>query len=408
MKLASKNLIEFIKTHISHHLSDIPKIHLSSESKELLMQLFHNIIEAEESFKTNFENGSIVEKWLDFENTAVPKGFDFNYSPEIAKVAIEKMAKFGCIFTFKINSRNIQIAIVFPTGTKNNSHYCHEKLKRMYVWLYVAMKHASAKCSQNLNVYLYLTDLKKHLPTSEMVIQQENANTGFTTTCNTTSEIHIYREEEWFKVLIHETFHNLGLDFSGIDNTKINQCIFAIFPVQTQECFFESYCEMWAEIMNILFISYFTTSSKKIENMLHKAVRMLEIEQEYSMLQCAKVLLFFGITYQDLYETTDHSKEVRANKYKEKTPIFSYYILKCMMMFFLDDYLVWCGKHNKMSIQFHKNNNNMLAYCGFVREHYNNERFLKSINIMSAWMKKHSHKHGSDIMRSLRMTCHEM
>jgi len=408
MKPESKNLIDFIKTHISHHLSDIPKIHLSSESKQLFIALFHNIQEAEQNFITNFENGSIIEKWLDFENTAVPKGFDYNYSPEIARVAIEKTAKFGCIFNFKIHSRNIQIAVIFPTDTKNNGHYCHEKLKQMYVWLYVAMKYASAKCSQNLNIYLYLTDLKKKMPTSELVIEQENANTGFTTTCNTISEIHIYREEEWFKVLIHETFHNLGLDFSGIDNAKINKCIFAIFPIQTQECFYESYCEMWAEIINILFISYFTSLSKKIENILHKAVRMLETEQEYSMLQCAKVLQFFGITYQDLYETTDHAKAARDNKYKEKTPIFSYYILKCMMMFFLDDYLVWCAKHNHKSIQFNKNDTNMLAYCEFIREHYKNDRFLKSINDISDWMKKKGHKHSSDIMRSLRMTCHEL
>jgi hypothetical protein len=408
MKPVSKKIIDFIKSHVSKHLPDIPKIRLSSESRALLVELFHNIQEAEESFKTKFENGSIVEKWLDFENSTIPRGFDFNYSPEIAKVAIEKTAKFGCIFTFKIHSRNIQIAIVFPTGTKNNSHYCHEKLKQMYMWLYVAMKHASAKCSQNLNIYLYLTDLKKHFPTSEMVIQQENANTGFTTTCNTTSEIHIYRQEEWFKVLIHETFHNLGLDFSGIDNTKINHCIFAIFPVQTQECFFESYCEMWAEVMNILFIAYFTSSSKKIENLLHKSVSMLETEQEFTVLQCAKVLDFFGITYQDLYETTDHAKDARANKYKEKTPIFSYYILKCIMMFFLDDYLVWSAKHNDKSIQFNKNDTNMLAYCEFIREHFKNDRFLKSMNAMESWMKKYGHKHGSDIMRSLRMTCYEI
>jgi hypothetical protein len=135
---------------------------------------------------------------------------------------------------------------------------------------------------------------------------------------------------------------------------------------------------------------------------------MLETEQEYSMLQCAKVLQFFGITYQDLYETTDHAKAARDNKYKEKTPIFSYYILKCLIMFFLDDYLVWCAKQNKMSIQFHKNDPNMLAYCGFIREHYKNDRFLKSIDEISDWIKKHGHKHSSEIMRSLRMTCHEL
>ena len=38
--------------------------------------------------------------------------------------------------------------------------------------------------------------------------------------CRETSEITIYREEEWIKVLIHELFHNLNLDFSSMDITE--------------------------------------------------------------------------------------------------------------------------------------------------------------------------------------------
>ena len=65
-----------------------------------------------------------------------------------------------------------------------------------------------------MNIYIFLTDLKKKLPEhTGQEIGKINVNTGFTMTCRPKSNIVIYRKEEWFKVLIHETFHNFGLDF---------------------------------------------------------------------------------------------------------------------------------------------------------------------------------------------------
>jgi hypothetical protein len=402
MKSVSINLIEFVKRHISHKLIHKPKINLSRESHKLLLDLFLLIKEGEKEF----ESAIIEEKWLEFSNSDFPKGFDFNYSPEIAKERIEKTAKFGCVFKFKINNREIQVAVIFPGDTKNNSHLCHEKLKRIFIWLYIATKHSWHKCSQKLNIYLYLIDFKKVLPHNDNTIKQEHANTGFTTTCSNSSEIHIYREEEWFKVLIHETFHNLGLDFSGMDNTKINSCIYKIFPIQTEESFFETYCEMWAEIMNILFITYFKNHKKTMKPMIKTAISMLDIEQDFSLLQANKVLKFFGISYTDLYENTEHAKNSRAHKYKEQTPIFSYFILKSMMMFFVDDFLKWCVLNNKNYIQFQQNESVLLAYCGFIREHYKNQKYLDSMRTIEEILKKGNHQ--SEFMNSLRMTCHEL
>jgi hypothetical protein len=352
-----------------------------------------------------FENTNINDKWIDFEKDRLPKGFDYDYSPEIARNEIETIPKFGCIYNFILNGRNIQISIIMPRTniTKND---CNEKIKRIFIWLYIATKYSSNECSRNLNIFIYLTDLQKLLPSNHKHIQQENANTGFTTTCNTSSEIHIYRSEEWFKVLLHETFHNLGLDFSGVNNDGINQCVYNIFPIKSEQKYFETYCEMWAETINSMFISFLSSKNKNMENMIKKTIDILKIEREFSIFQCVKVLHFYGIKYTDLYENTPSAAHARIHKYKETTPVFSYYILKSIMMFFIDDYIDWCATHNQTSINFNKNPNNLIKYCDFIREHYNNPSYIEAIkSIEKNVLNK---KHPKNIMETLRMTVYEL
>lgn len=406
MKEISKQLIQFLDMHVSPKLQHLPDIRVSRESTVMLSNIFHKMTEAEHEFKKT----DIHEKWINFENTKIPKGIDYNYSPEKAKTEIEKIAKFGCVFRFKIGSRDIQISIIFSKTTENNTKYCNDALKRMFIWLYVSTHYASSNCSQKLNVYLYLTELQKTLPSLNEHIGQEHANSGFTTTCNTISEIHIYREEEWFKVLIHETFHNMGLDFSGMDNSKINQCILSIFPVKTtQKCFFESYCEMWAEIINIMFISYFSTKTRTIDRLIKKTIKMLKKEQEFSLFQCSKVLKNNGLSYTDLYSTTPQAEHARLYKYKEKTPIFAYFVLKSIMMVFVGDYIHWCAAHNKGSLQFSHFENNLTEYCSFIREHYQRPEYLQSIKSMDNLLSQNKkHEHNLPFFQTLRMSVHEL
>ena len=51
---------------------------------------------------------------------------------------------------------------------------------------------------------------------------QSHVNSGYTYTCKENNEIVIYREEEWLKVLIHESFHAYGLDFSSFPHGSIS------------------------------------------------------------------------------------------------------------------------------------------------------------------------------------------
>jgi len=411
MKDISNRLIGFLEEHISRKLSVAPLMHLSSESNKMLSDLFEKMIEAERQFKA----AKINEKWISFENTKIPKGIDYNYSPEIAKEKIEDASKFGCIFSFKLKGRDIQISINFSKTTDNNSKYCNEAIKRIYMWLYLSTHYASAACSQKLNIYIYLTELKKKLPTANSHIKQEHANSAFTTTCDSESEIHIYREEEWFKVLIHETFHNMGLDFSAMNNAKINHCILAIFPIKTtQQRFFESYCEMWAEILNVMFISYLSTRAHNtIETMIKKTMKMLKVERDFSLLQCVKVLNNLSLEYEDLYGTTPAAEHARMHKYKESTPVFAYYVLKSIMMFYVSDYIHWCAIQNGGSLQFAHFDKNLTEYCSFIREHYKRDEYLKSIKIVEKALAhcKHSSEmdeHTREVLTTLRMSVHEI
>jgi hypothetical protein len=409
LKPISKELIEFVKTDISPSIK-CPKIKFSDVSKKMLSNIFEDIIEGEKEF----ENTDIQDKWVDFEkNKNIPKGFDYDYSPELARNEIERMPKYGCIYNFILNGRNIQVNIIMPRTEKISTNQCQEQIKRIFVWLFIATKYASKQCSRNLNIFIYLTNLKKTLPSHSKQINQEHANTGFTTTCSSVSEIHIFRDEEWFKVLIHETFHNLGLDFSGIENKTINQCIYNIFPMKTEEKYFETYCEMWAEIINVMFVTFVSSKNKKIENLIKKTLELLNIEREFSMFQCMKVLHFFGMTYRDLYEKTPTAVHARMYKYKESTPIFSYYILKSIMMFYVDEYIEWCAVHNHWSLNFDKGEkpNNLKEYCRFVREHYKNDAFLHNIDTIEKRVftnNSTSKRVSNDIMQTLRMTVFEI
>ena len=56
---------------------------------------------------------------------------------------------------------------------------------------------------------------------SAEILSPDIVNTGLTRRCATDNEVVIYRQEEWFKVLIHELIHGFGLDFHSSDDITI-------------------------------------------------------------------------------------------------------------------------------------------------------------------------------------------
>jgi hypothetical protein len=403
-KEITKKLLAFLKTNfISNRV--VPYSRFSTPCSTFLTQILELMFEAHSIVSTMDIKVKHIE---DDDKNAIPKSYDHNYIPSTILHKIQSMKKAAYLYTFTLrhkkgNTKEYQVALIYPTEKENTytEKLCKERVNKIIMWLYIANLFASHECSQQMNIFMYFIDAEKILPTTNKVIRQEHANTAFTTSCKKVTEINLYREEEWFKVFIHETFHNLGLDFSAMTENLSKKCILSIFPVESDVNLFETYCETWAEIMNTLFISFFLYCVKgdkgdkgslgKIPTILHKTEQLLHVERTFSLFQCVKVLHFFGLTYKELYEKTEKSQRVRDLKFKEKrTNVLSYYILKSIYLFNMNDFVEWCIHHNKDSIDFKKDEPTVAEYCKFIREHYNAEPFLRSMNKFETWFQENN------------------
>jgi len=269
------------------------------------------------------------------EDDGLPKGSSYDYMEKNIRDHIEGLKNRVTQVVLTVGERTYTIFFIIPVGTENK---IDKYVKWINTWLQVATLYAKSECSKTVTVYLYMTDLKKMLPKNNgNTLNPENANTAFTTSCQPKTEIILYRREEWFKVFIHESFHNLGLDFAG-ENVK--EILSPIFPIQSEFKLYETYTEMWAELMNIIFIM---VGKKTKEPNFEKYIQM---ERKFSLFQSAKILKHFGITYRSFFEKTAEAEQMRK-KYKEDTEIFCYFILKTLLMYNCNDFIEWLHDHQK-------------------------------------------------------------
>jgi len=370
---------------------NLPSLHLSELSYIMLEKIIYQIHLGRKV------KGEITSKKLGQDE--FPKGVDFYHIVDEIRDDIENMSKIGKRYEFKIGDRLFVIYAIVPEKSSGSLLEKYRMLdaavKKMYIWLFVARHFSPTECSTSLTVYWYLTEHKKELPYKREPIDQENANTAFTTACPISpNNIYIFRKEEWFKVFIHETFHSFGLDFAKMFEKPANDAMFSIFPVRCDVRFYETYTEMWAEIINVLFVCLGkkgSISQKKIEDALQK-------ERMFSLFQCVKILNHHNITYEKLL-TKDG-----GSRYTESTHAFSYYILKSICMFFYSDFIEWCSRRNKGTIAFFKTQNNILSLVDFIKRKHNDPDYIMAIKILEHWFS--TTKYKGPLMETMRMTIH--
>ena len=267
----------------------------------------------------------------------IPKPINFNSKgfPEDIRNHIEENSIYQIEYNFSLQGRRIRVHFVIESQDIHQSvDRFSNYVEKMMLWLSLIDKYASKKCSKTLTIYIYLTSLLKTLPNSNIdIISENHANTAFTYTCLPVSEIVIFRKEEWFKVFLHETFHNFGLDFSGMNDDYCKEHMLTIFDVKSDVNLYESYTEFWAEIMNCLLTSFYLLKDKKdVRGFLEMTFFFIECERKFSFFQMVKVLNFMGLRYQDLYSTTRQAQIKRDTFYKENTNVLAYYIIKNVLI----------------------------------------------------------------------------
>ena len=325
----------------------------------------------------------------------IPKSIDLfesTYVPTDIHNIINNESDYIISYKFKIKER--EISIIFVTCNENitfNIEKYNDYIDNIFIWFYIASKHAFKYCSKRLNIYIYLTNVDRSIPKSSInVLEPIHINGGVSNVCvkNSISEIVIFRREEWFKVLIHETFHNYGLDFSDLTINSLKTNFKNLFPIRSDMLVFEAYTEFWGEVINMCFICYLTSNnskSNKKEKFSQLIRELINIEKCFSLFQCNKVLHHMSLEYKDLFIKDKISNIKRINLYKEKTNVFPYYILKCILMYFCEDFLIWNDKHNTSLLRFNKTNNNLQSFYEFVEKNHDNKFFLQDMKKMEKY-----------------------
>jgi len=385
----------------------------TNKTNNILRELYNEILEANNYVKKQIKFRHMIKKLLSATQITKPLNFNAKSFPEIVRNHIDELMMSEICYSFSLYDRNVKVYfIVENDDIELEVEQYNKYVETVATWLYILNMYASQECAKNLNIYFYFTSLEKNLPNSNIHILDEiNVNTAFTTTCPSDSEIVVFRKEEWFKVFIHETFHNFGLDFSMMNNDMINDCIINIFKVDSKINAFEAYTEFWAEIINALFCSYYATKDKNnVNEFLSNSEFYINFEKTYSLFQLVKTLDFMGLQYKDLYSNTKESSILREKLYKENTNVLSYYIIKTVLINNYQGFLSWCKTNNLSILNFKKTIGNQKQLCKFIEKNYKTQSLLNDIHESQVFLSRIKKKKGNNkfILSNMRMSICEL
>lgn len=418
MKLTYKSkkfLSFFTKNKYIQHIKH------DNNTNNILRKLYYDILNAYiyvNSIKNHIYNYDIKKIHTSLDITK-PQNFNYNNFPQVIRDHIDELSLSEITYHFSLFNRDCKVIFIVEDPNVELKIKTYNKfIDSIVMWLYILNLYSSKQCANSIVIYFYFTSLEKQLPKTNIhILDEQHVNTAFTTTCPKNSEIVIFRHEEWFKVFIHETFHNFGLDFSDMNNNECHHFLLNIFKVKSDVNVYEAYTEFWAEIINCLFCSFYTLKDKNNEKeFLSNAEFFINFERSYNLFQLVKILNFMGLRYQDLYLNNLQSETLRKALYKENTNVLSYYVIKTVLLNNYPDFLLWCEKNNLSLIAFKKTIVNQRKFCKFIEKGYNSVIMRENIHKSELFLqylknnkvKINSSKNKEFLLYNLRMTICEL
>lgn len=349
-----------------------------------------------ESLRHHYDSGNVNKNTND---TSGP----YKFMPKPIYNYIREKSEWWLQFKYRVNDRDITLHfITFPEskiticdkmtdgpgsigGARNsNTHMCAHEIAiyqtyayKVFLWLTIVSKMADSECSgSSLNVYFYMTPFKKNIPAATPTTREGDTlsaihvNTGVTRNCQENGEIIIYRFEEWFKVLIHETMHNFNMDFIESGLSQMNNRLRESFIIPHDDILlFETYTEAWARIIYMMFESYFEPEVRNQTSFVHNVREKLEQNALFSTLQLTKVLELMDLRYANITIQSKENELLCRQQYKEASNIYAYYILGGILSVYSLPFISWCmhnNKHNSSSIKNNYRRNDIIDSIRFL------------------------------------------
>lgn len=414
----TKQSIELL--HFLSNYKNSKYISQTNMTKKILSKLHSNMLNCYNYINNNITLNPNTQIILNTSQIIKPRYFTEKNFPEIIINHINKNSVSQIHYNFSLYNKKIDIYFVIEKQKFNIVTY-NNYIKAIIIWLCILHNYSPKECVKSLSIYFYFTSLKKSLPNSKIEILNEvHVNTAFTTSCPNIGEIVIFRKEEWFKCFIHETFHTFGLDFSTMSNDNINKCISKIFNVNSKINAYEAYTEFWAEIINILFCSFYDLKNKNdLDSFYLICEQYMNYERIYGFIQMVKILDFMGLQYKDLFMKNKSAITARENLYKENTSVLSYYIIKTLLFNNYQDFINWCNNYNDNLLNFKKTIINQKLFCSFIEKNYKSKTMIDetlNVEIFYYGLKNNKkrinygkkHINNDCILSNLRMTLYEL
>jgi len=214
-------------------------------------------------------------------------------------------------------------------------------VEKMLLVLQLIIAISNNESRNGQHVTFFLTPFQKKLNSNTNVLGAKNVNSGFTYPYLKNGVTFIYRKEEFFKVFIHESIHYYGIDkalhkdFSNDAKYNINYNKFInSFNIRPQDIakigINEALTEYWTFIVYLSAQSY--KKSIVLANFIYEFENSYKLELLHIIFQVVKILNYNKLTYSEFL--TKYS-----NQYKETSHIFSYYIVKTLLVYNHSDLL---------------------------------------------------------------------
>jgi hypothetical protein len=374
----------FTKNIISYYNNNPSNFKFKPEYKKFLYDIYENI---KKYYSTGLNIKFVSNIDQDNEKIRQIKNF-INYESKFMSKKIRNSIK-KYVYAHKISTENIDI-IYF--SKKNDITTTQKRNIKQCIYRICCIK-KYINNDKDLTIAIYPTQFKKGINKITKKIKPldiDNVNSGLTYYSNSKNgTIILWRTEEIKKVIIHELFHSLKVDYGLIIHEKVFDAYMKdVFKLDQFIGINESYVETLACIFNTIFVVIEHQYAKS------KILYYLNIEIFYCTRKMAQILNYYHFSSLHELMTT------KVKYFKQNSNIFSYYILKTLILYNFDDIL-------KKLINIDCIDNNILIktktdcsekYLDLIKAIYNTKVDITIRNII---------ENNDFINSSLRMTCIE-
>ena len=358
-----KEFLSFLaKQKAPKYIRPVPKSFIQKICPTFLKQMKHAYKKSQEWQAVNTEELiQVINNITDIPGHDSVLRTPSYYFSSAMKEEVRKLSNFKIqiFFDLPLTKTNVRLSLVVPSL----QYPIQKSIMKIYMWLMMVdiwcyhNKKPRERKTNKVFLFLYLMPKKKEgeVLTTEFVnsaYAHQNARIE-------TQEDHIviFREEEWFKVFIHETFHLFNMDLGAMDTTNMMRQLAYIFgfPKHQTMLMNEMYSETCATIINAAFVAFFnmedelakgkdTSKSKiKTKDFCSFWTELLYMEQLFSLWQGCKMIQKLGIEQMLLLDSNKGLPLL-----SQQTHVFEYYILKMLLMSNLPEFLNMCTIMNSM------------------------------------------------------------